>query len=117
MFELYFIFYRVPKMMSALAKERGRSALAWSLMGIGAWLGAEFVVMFGVGIIYGLGSILLGWEPELPAGVRLLAYVLALAAAFGCFTLVRRSLYAKSPSYSGPQDRFATPPPPPPEFK
>ena len=116
MFELYFVFYRVPKMMSQLARERNRSAVAWSLLGIAAWLGAEFTVMFGVGIIYGLGSIFLGWERELPAGVRVLAYVLALAAAFGGFTLVRRILSAKSPSYSGSQALFATPPPPPPEF-
>jgi hypothetical protein len=117
MFELYFVFYRVPKMMSALAKQRGRSAVAWSLMGIAAWIGAEFVVMFGVGIIYGLGSIFLGWEADMPAGVRLLTYILALAAAFGGFTLVRRILSAKSPHYSGAHDPFATPPPPPPEFK
>ena len=60
MFELYFILYRVPKMMSRLARERNRGAVAWSLMGIAAWLGAELVVMLSSGIIYALGSIFLG---------------------------------------------------------
>jgi hypothetical protein len=117
MFELYFVLYRVPKMMSRLARERNRSAVAWSLLGIAAWVGAEFVVMLGAGIIYGLGSIFLGWEEEMPAGVRILSYVLALAAALGGVALVRRILSSKSPDHPGSPDRFATPPPPPPEFK
>jgi hypothetical protein len=117
MFELYFILYRVPKMMSRLARERGRSAVAWSLIGIAAWLGTEFLVMFGCGIIYGLGSIFLGWERDMPAGVRLLSYVVALAAALGGVTLAKRILYSKSAYHSGSQNIFATPPPPPPDFK
>ena len=52
MLELYFLIYRIPKMMTRLARERNRSALAWSLMGVGAWLGAELFVLFGAGLIY-----------------------------------------------------------------
>ena len=58
MLELYFLIYRIPKMMTRLARERNRSALAWSLMGVGAWLGAELFVLFGAGLIYGTGSVL-----------------------------------------------------------
>jgi len=50
--ELYFLLFRVPKMMTRLARQRGRSALRWSLVGIGAWLGAEFAVIFAGGIVY-----------------------------------------------------------------
>jgi hypothetical protein len=73
--------------------------------------------MFGCGIIYGLGSIFLGWESDMPAGVRLLSYVVALAAALGGVTLAKRILDSKSADHSGSQDIFATPPPPPPDFK
>ncbi len=39
---LYFIFYRIPKMMSSLAKERSRSVPGWSVLGITAWVGAAY---------------------------------------------------------------------------
>ena len=45
--------------MSELARERQRSALAWSLAGIFAWLGAELFVAFGVGLTYGIAAIVL----------------------------------------------------------
>jgi hypothetical protein len=111
MFELYFILYRVPKMMSRLARERNRSAVGWSLIGIAAWLGAEFVVALAIGMVYAIGSILFGWSPELPVALRVFTYVAALAAALGGFTLVRRILHAKSSHNLGSPDLFATPPP------
>ena len=58
--ELYFLFYRVPKMMTRLARERGRSAWGWSLLGIGGWLGTELVVLLGAGFLYGVGAAVLG---------------------------------------------------------
>lgn len=110
MIELYFIIYRIPKMMTALARERNRSAVAWSLIGIAAWIGSEFIVMFGFGIIYGLGIALWGWPEELPAGARLFVYIAAIAAAIGGLTIVRRILSSKSREVSYPL------PPPPPQF-
>ena len=68
MLELYFVLYRIPKMMTRLARERNRRALAWSLLGVAAWIGAELAVAFGFGVAYGLGSIFLGWEPEMTVG-------------------------------------------------
>ena len=96
MVELYFLFYRVPKMMSMLARERRRSAVAWSVAAILAWLGAEFFVMFGFGLVYGAGEALLGWPEQIPAGLTFLVYLLAPGAAILSLTLVRRILYAKS---------------------
>jgi hypothetical protein len=110
MIELYFLIYRIPKMMTALARERNRSALAWSLIGIGAWLGAEFIVLFGFGVIYGIGVAALGWPEEFPPVLRLIMYVAAIAAAIGGVTIARRILTAK------PRDDSFPLPPPPPQF-
>jgi hypothetical protein len=107
MIELYFILYRVPKMMTALARERQRSALLWSLVGIFAWLGAEIAFGLAAGIGYGLGQAA-GLFPtgESPLFLLLL-YVGSLASAVGGFTLVRGVLR------SMPVPTAAVPPPPP----
>jgi Kef-type K+ transport system membrane component KefB len=106
--ELYFIFYRVPKMMTRLARERNRSALRWSLLGMGAWIGAEFAVAFAFALVYEIGVGIWDWPRPEPAGLRLLSYVLALVAALGSATIVSRILMSKSK-----EEFFPTPPPPP----
>ena len=110
MLELYYLIYRIPRMMTRLARERNRSALAWSLIAVGAWLGTEFLVLFAAGLAYGIGSILFGWSENIPPGVTLLLYVIALLAALGSVTIVRRILSAKG------AERYEPLPPPPPEF-
>lgn len=108
MLELYFIFYRVPKMMTRLAREQGRSALGWSLLGIATWIGVEILVTFAAGIIYGLGAILLGWPRVMPPGAKLTAYILALVTAIGSVTILSRILSRK------PKELVS--PPLPPDF-
>jgi hypothetical protein len=108
MLELYFIFYRVPKMMTRLARERGRSAFKWSLLGIGVWIGTEIVIIFGFSILYGLGAAIFDLPLPVPAGARLGVYILALVAALGSVTLVSRRL-TRSPK----EIEFPVPPPPP----
>ena len=107
MIELYFILYRVPKMMTALARERQRSALLWSLLGILAWLGAELTFGLAAGISYGIGQAA-GLFPtgESPLFLLLL-YLGSLASAVGGFTLVRNVLR------SMPMPTTVAPPPPP----
>jgi hypothetical protein len=105
MIELYFILYRIPKMMTRLAREHKQSALVWSFIGIAAWVGAEAVVAFGLGMLYGLGVGLWGWPLPLPPLFRLLAYVAALAAAIGSLMLARRLLTSHK--------ELPSPPPPP----
>jgi hypothetical protein len=107
MLELYFVLYRIPKIMTALARERQRSALAWSLAGIFAWIGAELFVAFGVGLFYGIAAIVMEWPEEPPAGLTLLIYVPALGAAIGSFLLVKKILSSR------PLPEFVQPPPPP----
>jgi hypothetical protein len=110
MLELYFLIYRVPKMMTGLARERNRSALGWSLMGVGAWLCAEIFVVFAGSFLYGVGSYAFGWSLPSPPGLRLLLYIVALVAGLGGASLVQRILYSKSADDDRPL------PPPPPEF-
>lgn len=110
MIELYFLIFRIPKMMSSLARERNRSPVVWSLLAIGAWLGAELCVALIVGFTYGLGVAVWGWSEEIPPVLTLVTYVVALAAALGSFALVRRILKSKSRDESYPL------PPPPPTF-
>lgn len=106
--ELYFLLYRVPRMMTRLARERSRSAVRWSLLGIAAWLGAEFAVMIGAGIVYGLGVAFLNWPEPMTQGFKAFSYVLALVAALVSTTVVSRMLM-RIPA----EEDFAAPPLPP----
>jgi hypothetical protein len=108
MLELYFIFYRVPKMMTRIAREQNRSPVAWSLLGIGTWIGAEIFVVFTLTFIYQVGVAAADWvEPE-PAGLRFVTYLVALVAALLAVTGLNRWLESKRPSPYQP--------PPPPTF-
>jgi|GEM_PF-796076 len=111
MLELYFIFYRVPKMMTRLAREQGRSALGWSLLGISIWIGTEAVVIFGIGLLYGVGAVLFGWSMPVPEAIKIIAYVAALAAALLSVTILHRILNRK------PRAESFISPPPPPDFR
>jgi len=108
--ELYFLIYRVPKMMTKLARERGRSAWKWSLLGIGVWLGAEFVVMIVAEVIYGIGEFAWQWPDPMPSGYKFVSYLLALVAALLSVTFLSRYLT------SIPREESLPAPPPPPEF-
>jgi hypothetical protein len=108
--ELYFLLYRLPKMMTRLARERRRSALAWSLIAIGAWIGTEFLVLFAFGFVYAIGIEFFDWPVPAPAGLKLFAYIVALVAALLSATIVSRLLTSKS------AHKISRLPPPPPEF-
>ena len=95
-------------MMTRLARERNRSPVAWSLLGIVTWIGTEMVVLVASGLVYGVGIIAFGWPEPVPAGVKLVAYIIALLAAIGSVTLLPR-LLARRP----PEKSFAGPPLPP----
>ena len=109
MLELYFIFYRVPKTMTRIAREQNRSALAWSLIGIGTWIGAELFVVFTVTFIYQIGVAAADWADPEPAGLRFVTYLVSLVAAVLALTGLTRRLESKAPyQYQPPQPpRFA----------
>jgi hypothetical protein len=106
MIELYFLLYGIPKMMSRLARERKRSALGWSLIGVGAWIVAEIAVALAVGSVHGIGVLMWGW-PEESAAASVLTYVLALGAAVASLSIVARILRGK------PTNALPLPPSPP----
>jgi hypothetical protein len=108
--EFYFIFYRVPKMMTRLARQRKRSAWKWSLLGMGAWVGAEFLIIFAFGAIYALGVEFADWPSPIPAGIKTVVYVAALVAALLSTTIVSRILTRI------PREQEFLSPPLPPEF-
>src|SRR4051794_17148027 len=107
MIELYFLIFRLPRMMSQLARERNRSALGWSLAAIGAWVGAEVLVLLCYSLIYEIGVENWGWPEREPRQLLLLIYLMALGAAILSATLIRRVLW------SIPTNQ---PLPPPPRF-
>jgi hypothetical protein len=89
MFEIYFIFFFLPRKMSRLAKERNQSAIAWSLMAIGAWVLAETVVL---AVIEGFA--MATGEADQQGWYIGLGYVASLVAALVAADLVRRKLQA-----------------------
>lgn len=95
-------------MMIRLARERNQSGLVWSLLAIGAWVGAEIGVAVALRVIYATGVILLNWPQLISPLVNFLVYLISLAAAVAAVTLVRHILNNKHQTRS-----FPLPPPPP----
>ena len=95
--------------MTRLARERNRSALGWSLIGIGAWIAAEVAVGLAVGVVHAVGILVWGWPRQSP-GFTALTYICALVAALISVTVVSRILTGK------PREESFQLPPPPPEF-
>lgn len=110
MIELYFLLYRIPRMMTRVARERNRSTLAWSLIGIAAWLGAEITVLLLIGVVYGFAALFLDWPLKIPVGLRFISYFIALTVAIISVILVKNYLISTSQGRSFPS------PPPPPQF-
>lgn len=110
MIELILIFYLIPKQLYPLAKNQGRSGLAWSAIGGLAFLGGEFAAALLLGILYAVFAAIMGLPFE-PKGVFLLvSYVGAIVGGFLCLHVVRRRL-------EKPDSKPYIPPPPdPPNF-
>ena len=94
--------------MSQAARERHRSALLWSLIGVGVWLFTEFFVAVALVFGYAIAAAAFDWPEQFPAGFRFLAYIVSLVAALITVSLVRRQLLATPPA-----NLYNSPPPPP----
>lgn len=94
--ELLIILIFLPKRMNILAKERGRSGVAWTFAAIGALLGGEFLIMLMWIGINALGAIFWEWPMDIekqPA--TYVVYIVALVGGLICADLVRRRLMSK----------------------
>ncbi|HZS10444.1 MAG TPA: hypothetical protein VFD58_36790 [Blastocatellia bacterium] len=90
MLELFFIFVWLPRRIGRLARERGRSALWWSLFAIMMWVGLEVAA----GVVLGLVSELLGLGQQAGSGtfVVVVIYIVALLSGAVGAEIVRRIL-------------------------
>jgi len=77
---------------------------------MGAWVGAEFLIIFAFGAIYALGVEFADWPSPIPAGIKTVVYVAALVAALLSTTIVSRILTRI------PREQEFLSPPLPPEF-
>jgi hypothetical protein len=111
MIELYFILYRLPRMMTRLVRERNRSALAWSLAAISAWIGTELFVAMALNTLYYTGVLLLDLPLQRSPLFSIAVYGVSLVSAIVAVSLVRRALYQRT------ETRYIPLPPPPPRFE
>jgi uncharacterized protein YacL len=96
MIELLFLLVFLPRRMSSLARERGQSAFAWTLAAIGAWLGAEFVIIITWLLVHALGATFWGWSEDIKQQpMTIIVYILALIGGLVSADLVRRQLTSK----------------------
>ena len=94
MLELAFLFYFLPRRMTRLARERHRSALAWSVAASAAWIGAEIVVASGIMLTAFLTAQLWGW-PKDAESLTVVAYLPALLAGLVAAEVVRHYLLSR----------------------
>ena len=87
MFEIYILFIFIPRRVRALAKPRGQSVLAWSLIAIGSWVAAEIVVFAGIVLLMAL------FEDLEKSGLFMFStWIISFLAAAGAVSLVFRRL-------------------------
>lgn len=87
MLEIYVLFFYIPRKVRSLAKPRGQSVMAWSLMAIGAWIVAEIAVLFMILLMMTL------FRDLEESGLFMFAtWVISFLAAAGAVSLVFRRL-------------------------
>ena len=94
MLELAFLFYFLPRRMTRLARERQRSALAWTIAASAAWIGAEIVVGIAIMTMAFVSAGLWGW-PKDTEGVTFVAYLPGLLAGLVAAEIVKRYLSSR----------------------
>ena len=94
MLELAFLFYFLPRRMTRLARERHRSALAWSVAASAAWIGAEIVVGSAIMLTAFITAELWGW-PKDTESLTAVAYLPGLLAGLVAAEVVRHYLLSR----------------------
>ena len=94
MLELAFLFYFLPRRMTRLARERHRSALAWSVAASAAWIGAEIVVGSAIMLSALVTAELWGWPKDIES-LTVVVYFPGLLAGLVAAEIVRRYLLSR----------------------
>jgi hypothetical protein len=94
MLELAFLFYFLPRRMTRLARERHRSALAWSVAASAAWIVAEIVVVSAIVFAAFITAQLWGWPTDTES-VTVVAYLPGLLAGLVAAEIVRHYLLSR----------------------
>ena len=94
MLELAFLFYFLPRRMTRLARERHRSALAWSVAASAGWIGAEIVVGSAIMLTALITAELWGW-PKDTESLTVVAYLPGLFAGLVAAEVVRHYLLSR----------------------
>jgi len=104
MLELAFLLYFLPKRMTRLARERHRSARAWTLAASAAWIGAEIVVGVAIMAMGVVTAQVWGW-PKDNETVTAVAYLPGLLSGLVAAEIVKRYLSSRPALREVPEDR------------
>ncbi|HEV8593457.1 MAG TPA: hypothetical protein VGQ55_15235, partial [Pyrinomonadaceae bacterium] len=47
------------------ANESGRNGILWAIAGVGVFIGTQFIVQLGLGVLLGVGMLAFGWSERL----------------------------------------------------
>lgn len=87
MLEIYVLFFYIPRTVRVMAKPRGQSVAAWSLMAMGAWITAEIITLFIILLLMSL------FRELGDSGLFMFAtWLISFLAAAGAVSLVFRRL-------------------------
>ena len=106
---LVILFLVVPFRIFPAARAHGRNGFVWTFVGMGIYLMAETLIIYGYALSYSLAALFFGWEDGFEDTALSFTSVLDLAAmGFGmaCVEVLRYKLSNPSVPY------FDSPPPP-----
>lgn len=96
MIEITVLVFLILLLIKPLTQERGESVFKWSLITVGAWVGAE--ILAGTALLltlYGLARMGIRVPQSASLVLSIVCYLLIIAAAASAATLVVRALRRK----------------------
>lgn len=89
------------------AASTGRNGFLWALITAGIFIGTQFLVALGIGLLMAIGVEIFGWSEAVYDDFNFLITAVAIVASFGSVWLLFRYL-DKIPG----EETFTSPPPP-----
>jgi len=94
------------------AKETGRNAWLWAIIGASVYIGSQLIVGLAVGVFLGFGVAFLDWPESVFEDYQLGITILGLLGAIAASWLLIKFL-SRVPAE---EPMMTAPPPPPPQF-